>query len=526
MLRQIKDPKFLLVYPPLQFQDGEVVRPDGCLANAYLDASLTKAGFESKIIDMAVGDEQDTLEETFYNPVKIKDAVRGVGSISRIGMSTNRILESVKDYDIIGITSVFTQQASMCFEVSNLIKKHYPEKIVIGGGSNCRAMSDLFLNNGFDVIFTSEAEFSIVEFARSIHKGDLSLSKVEGICFHNGIKYQRNPVINTIWDLDEIPMPSWHKLPLKKHWDISNLWTGREGFVEFEDEYVKYANIFTSRGCPFNCTFCHISGENDDWSGDIGKFRVHSVDRVVEEFKVLKDLGVKYLYINDDSLLAKKKRAYEIFDKLRSFDFRLADINGINIVHFFKKHKGKLIVDEELLHMFYEAGFRKLSIPLENGNQRILDKWCDAKWNIERCDTISLVKKMKDIGIATDGNIMMGFPDETPDELTQSFIFAKRHMEAGMDGLGFFIVQPLPGTKLYHQTIANGQLSPDWHPDEIGWVKGSMFENMLIPNEVLIYCRRMMWQVLGLDEKKKSVVDFVQSHYAYTDSMGQFHEKH
>ena len=64
------------------------------------------------------------------------------------------------------------------------------------------------------------------------------------------------------------------------------------------------------------------------------------------------------MYINDDSLLAKKKRAYEIFDKLRSFDFRLADINGINIVHFFKKHKGKLIVDEELLYMFYEAGFR------------------------------------------------------------------------------------------------------------------------------------------------------------------------
>ena len=71
MLRQIKDPKFLLVYPPLQFQDGEVVRPDGCLANAYLDASLTEAGFESNIIDMAVGEEQDTLEETFYNPANI-----------------------------------------------------------------------------------------------------------------------------------------------------------------------------------------------------------------------------------------------------------------------------------------------------------------------------------------------------------------------------------------------------------------------------------------------------------------------
>ena len=339
MLRQIKDPKFLLVYPPLQFQDGEVVRPDGCLANAYLDSSLTRAGYESKIIDMAVGEEQDTLEETFYNPVRIKD------KLSRVGMPTSRILESVKDYDIIGITSVFTQQASRCFEVSNLIKEHYPEKIVVGGGTNCRSMPELFFKNGFDVVFTSEAEHSIVEFGRSIDRGDLSLSKVEGISFYRDGKLQINPVINTTWDLDEIPMPSWHKLPLKKHWDISNLWTGREGLVEDKDEFVKYANIFTSRGCPFNCKFCHISMEQGDWTGDIGKFRVHSVDRVVEELKVLKELGVKYLYINDDSLLAKKKRAYEIFDKLRSFDFRLADINGINIVHFFKKYKGKAKIE-------------------------------------------------------------------------------------------------------------------------------------------------------------------------------------
>ena len=234
---------------------------------------------------------------------------------------------------------------------------------------------------------------------------------------------------------------------------------------------------------------------------------------------------MKYLYINDDSLLAKKKRAFEIFDKLKEFDFKLADINGINIAHYFTKHKGKLIVDEELLHKFYDAGFRKLSIPLENGNQRILDKWCDSKWNIEKHDTISLVKKMKEIGIATDGNIMIGFPDETPDELTTSFLMAKEHMDAGLDGLGFFIVQPLPGTKLYDKTIADGQLSPDWHPDELGWVKGTMFKNIPISNDVLVYCRRMFWQVLGLDEKKKSVVDFVQSHYAYTDSMGQFNEK-
>ena len=88
-----------------------------------------------------------------------------------------------------------------------------------------------------------------------------------------------------------------------------------------------------------------------------------------------------------------------------------------------------MIVDEELLHMFYEAGFRKIAVPLENGNQRILDTWCDGKWNIEKCDTISLVKKMKEIGLATDGNIMIGFPDETMDEMTTSFIMAKNHMD-------------------------------------------------------------------------------------------------
>ncbi|MBQ09514.1 MAG: hypothetical protein CMD96_06965 [Gammaproteobacteria bacterium] len=67
---KIKNPKFLLVLPPLQFRTEEMIRPDGSLALAYLDAALTNAGFHSQILDMSVGTPDDRLEDTFYQKKK------------------------------------------------------------------------------------------------------------------------------------------------------------------------------------------------------------------------------------------------------------------------------------------------------------------------------------------------------------------------------------------------------------------------------------------------------------------------
>ena len=174
---KLKNPKFLLTLPPMQFTKDELIRPDGCLAVAYLDASLTKAGFYSEILDMNVGDKNDSLKDTFFNPIPISP------KFVRIGMSQDRILKKVSNFDVIGISSVFTQQTSRCFEISNLIKSNFPEKIIIGGGVNSRNLKNHFFKNNFDVIFNSEAEKSLVDFAKYLDCGSPSLPKIEGISY-------------------------------------------------------------------------------------------------------------------------------------------------------------------------------------------------------------------------------------------------------------------------------------------------------------------------------------------------------
>ena len=493
---KIKDPRFLLILPPLQFRTEEMIRPDGSLALAYLCAALTEAGFHSEILDMSVGTSTDCLEDTFYRRVEISTAM------SRVGMSQERIIEEVQGFDVIAISSIFTQQTSRCFEVSNMIKDIFPGKILIAGGCNARTLKEHFFKNGFDFVFLSEGERTIVMFANFLHSGNPPLSKISGIAFKNNNKTIVNPEYEVISNLDKIPIPSWEKLPNQKYWEIGRVWGGRDGWMK-KDGLVQYSSMFTSMGCPFKCHYCHISNEQGGESGNIGSFRAHSVERVEQEFEKLKRMGVNYLYINDDSFLANKKRVFKILELLKKYSFKLADVNGVNIINLYKRQDNKYVVDEDLLYSLYEAGFRKISLPFESGSQRILDKYSLKKWNLERCDSIDLIKKLNEVGIVADGNFMIGYPDEDLEELTNSFLLAKKQMDAGMIACQFFMVQPFPGSALFDESVANGQLSPSWDWNEMGWSKGSQFNHPKIDKNILKYCWGLVWKLLNNEDRVK-----------------------
>ncbi|MBY0586740.1 B12-binding domain-containing radical SAM protein [bacterium] len=499
-LRKIANPAFLLAFPPMQFTVGEMIRPDGTLALPYLSASLNRAGYRADILDMSVGSTKDTLEQTFYREERVTD------QFVRVGMTHERILQEVRDYDVIGLTSIFTQQTSRCFEVSQLIKKHYPEKILIAGGVNARSLRHHFFDNGFDVVFLSESEIPIVQFARHLERGGSSLQEVPGIAYRQNGQIVINPVGQPVHLLDEYPMPAWEKLPNEKYWEISRLFGGKEGWLT-PDSHPKYAALITSRGCPFRCTYCHISKERGAEAGDIGDLRLHSVERVADELDHLHGLGVDTIFINDDSFLAKKARVFQILDRLRKYNFTLADVNGVNIAHLFTRHAGDLVVDEDLLIALYEAGFRRISIPFESGTQRIISKYSTGKWNLQHCDVLDLVRKMNRIGIVASGNFMIGYPDETQDELTNTFMLARRAMDAGLAACSFFMVQPFPGTLLFEESIQNGQLSPNWHWDDLGWSKGSPFNHPKISKDVLKYTWELVWKLLNRDSRVGSVAD-------------------
>jgi radical SAM superfamily enzyme YgiQ (UPF0313 family) len=321
-------------------------------------------------------------------------------------------------------------------------------------------------------------------------RGKRDVSSVPGIAFRDDTGREVvTAVPSVLYELDELPLPAWDMLPLDKYWALSRPHGG-----EFEPgKTIRYASLQTSRGCPFRCRYCHISKEDiGDPSGEIGQFRLKSVERVLTELATLKDLGAEYIFFEDDSLLAKKKRATTLFRAAAEMGLVLADVNGINICHLLTNEHGKLVIDHELLEAMAAAGFRWLHLPFESASQRLLDKYSSSKWDIATTDTEKLIRACTDVGISVAGNYMIGYPDETIEEIYATVLMAKRHIEQGLNHAALFAVVPFPGTALYEQVLANGQLDADFDTDQMKWTR-SILKGIAVPAETLEYMRQLAW---------------------------------
>jgi len=392
----------------------------------------------------------------------------------------------------------------MVLNTIKLIKEHFPNKLVISGGVNARHRISQFFEAGTDIICASEAENTIIDIVRAYETGNRDFDSIPRIIFEkDGEIVFSQAQGDIVWDLDELPLPAWHLLPNERYWKI-----GRPHGGHFEeDEELKYASMMTSLGCPFTCTFCHIAGElKGSFSGEIGRFRIKSDDRVIQELEMLRDMGVKQIFVEDDSLLGKKKRAFRLIKKMIGMGFDILDVNGVNVIHLLKGGKPDIEVIEALM----EAGFKDIVLPFESANKRIISKYASNKWDITNSDIPGLIKTCKNYGLRVAGNFMLGYPDETKQEVLNTVQYAKERMTDGLDAANFFLVMPLPGTPMFDEVIRDGKLPKDFNPDRMHWQKANMI-NTPVPPEELESIRDKAWQELNKPEfvkyKKDMVID-------------------
>jgi radical SAM superfamily enzyme YgiQ (UPF0313 family) len=480
---RFSNPSFLLMYSALQFGPEEMAKPDGSLSLPYLAGALRRAGYGVKILDVSVGDTDEPLSESFFNTTFL------ASGLIRCGMKAEAIARKIQDFDVVGISSIFTTQTSMVLDLIRFIKQTDPSKLVIAGGVNARNLRSRFFKAGVDVIVLSEAERIVVEIGEAL-RGKMALTDVPGIAFLDASGREHvNKSPPPLMNLDELPKPAWDLLPLKKYWDLSRPHGGQFP----EGKRIQYASLQTSRGCPFQCLYCHISKEVEgEVAGAVGNFRVKSIDRVLDELQTMKDLGAEYVFYEDDSLFAKKKRAYKLFEEVAKMGLHLSDVNGINIVHLLKNFGGHLDIDGEFLEVLAKAGFHMLHLPFESANQRLIDKYSTGKWNLGHTDTKRLIKECDRVGIKTAGNYMIGYPDETLAEIHNTILLAKTHVETGMNHAALFAVVPFPGTKIYDMVVANGQLDPDFDTDQMKWTK-SILKGLAVPPDTLEHLRQLAW---------------------------------
>ena len=96
---------------------------------------------------------------------------------------------------------------------------------------------------------------------------------------------------------------------------------------------------------------------------------------------------------------------------------------------------------------------------------------------------------------------MIGFPDKTRDEISQTIQFAKELNDTGIDSSNFFLVMPLPGPPMFNYCIEHGHLPKNYNPDNFQWTKANM-DNLSLTKSELEALRDKAWETCNSNEWK------------------------
>ncbi len=401
----------VLIAPPMTLEDrygsdmkhfGAVTEPMGL---AYIAGALEASGIEVTIIDAPA------LELGIED---VGDRIQGLQS------------------DLIGI-SLLTPSFGVVKALCDRLKTRFPDKTIILGGPHCTALPERTMDDipSADIVCFGEGEQTLKEIARM--GADCNLEQVNGICFRDTqkaiVKNEPRPYIG---DLDQIPPPARHLLPMEKyHLTASRVADG---------SYCP--TIIVARGCPFGCSYCsHSFGR---------KIRFHSVERILTEIDTLiANYQIRQLNIEADTLTANKKfinaLCRALIDKGYAKRLKWTCESRVDTV------------DEELLKLMKKAGCWQISYGIETGSQRLL-KMINKGIRLEQVEqAIALTHKA---GISVRGFFMLGLPSETPEESKETIDFAIRLNPRWAQ---FTITIPYPGTPMFEQLDRDGQiLHYDW----------------------------------------------------------------
>jgi len=361
------------------------------------------------------------LEENGDN-VKIID-------FSAEAYNEKKLINSLNGIDIVGIT-VLSYSIKDVISMIKTIKKHQSQIKIVIGGPHCTLFPEKSLTEtSADICVQGDGELVFTDIKKEIN-GKISLSKIPGIYYKEKNKIKKGANLELIKDLDSIPFPSRHI--------VKNYIYGRQFKPKMKQG--EFTSIITSRGCPFNCTFCSRN------SISMKKFRQRSTKNIVEEINEISNLGYRIVSFVDDNFLANKKLAIQLFE---------------NILN--KKMKMKFIVtalrvdsaDEKLFRLMKKAGVTHLQFGLESGNQEVLDFY-NKKTDLKKIrNAVLLSNKM---GFFTIGTFILGAPFETKKHFQKTIKFAK---SLPLDSVSFLPLKYVAGSELWCKAVKEGKISED-----------------------------------------------------------------
>jgi radical SAM superfamily enzyme YgiQ (UPF0313 family) len=399
--------KILLVVPPLEGSAYSFSAPN--LGLGYVGAALLDKGYEVKFLDM--------------------------GLISNGFFVLQEIISSFKP-EIIGVTG-FTPHYNNMLRIAALAKGIDSSAIVVFGGFHASALGEFILesNPAVDFIIRGEGEHSFPRLVDFLNKKN-RITDVQGLIYREGKEIKANPA-ESICDLDSLKYP----------WSIIKISDYQQGKVHgFICRRKPIVQVLSSRGCPYQCTFC--AGRKVHGL----KIRARNPGRFVDELEYLKKgFGICEFQIADDNFTFYRDHAMEVCLQIikRKLNLCWSLPNGVRADR----------LDEELLLTMKRAGCYYLSFGIEFGSARML-KICKKSLDLEQA--AASIKLASRIGFITQGFFLLGYPQETAEdiELTEKFI-----QSVPLDRILLIPPFPYPGSELFEYYLAKrfqGLDNIDW----------------------------------------------------------------
>lgn len=288
------------------------------------------------------------------------------------------------------------------------------------------------------------------------------LSRVKSLIWRRQGEITMNPDRPFIPDLNELPIPLHHLLPLDQY--RMPLMKGPFTF------------IVTSRGCTAGCKYCikHVSYQ---WS-----VRLLRPERIMEELWLLHGLGIHNIHMYADLFTVSREQVMGLCDLIVKEGLKIRWTCNSRVDY----------VDEEMLKAMGRAGCWLISWGIESGNEEILRR---AHKGADPKKARQALTWAKQAGIKNWGYFIIGLPGETVETIRQTIDFSK---SLPLDLALFHIAAPYPGTPFFFEVVEKGWFRPGTRWEEVDMDKGTVLEYENLSAEDLMYWQKQAFREWAL----------------------------
>ena len=335
----------------------------------------------------------------------------------------------------VGISGT-TQSRFNSFKIIEAVKSIDPEIITLYGGPHATPAAGDTLSHvqGLDAVVRNEGELTTLEIMQALKRdGRIEFSKVEGVSFRENGAVVHNPARAPLKNLDELPPPAWHLFKM--------------------DDYIQSLEVLnlpahvmlTSRGCPFNCSFCSARLL---WGN---RYATRSAEKVADELECMADkYSIRGFKIFDSTFTVQRRHVLSICRTLKQ--------RGLDGLPWECEIRADT-VDRELLQTMKDAGCYYVDMGLESASSRVLKK-------ISKGISLQQVERVigwcEEIGLMVKLFLTWGHPTETYQEALETYRFMEKYKDRVQRMAAHVGIMIYPGTVVEGFAREQGFLPADF----------------------------------------------------------------